>query len=69
MASSGSPASQSRVLIGLILGAVAGVIVNYVTTPAATAEMPQPPPAAWVLTVVKYVTKPINAAQAVVMMK
>lgn len=60
MASSGSPASQSRVLIGLILGAAAGVIVNYVTTPAATPEMPQPPPAVWVTTLVKYVTKPIG---------
>jgi DAACS family dicarboxylate/amino acid:cation (Na+ or H+) symporter len=29
MSSSGSPASQSRILVGLVLGAIAGVTVNY----------------------------------------
>jgi DAACS family dicarboxylate/amino acid:cation (Na+ or H+) symporter len=57
---SASPKSQSRVLIGLILGAIAGVAVNYLTTPPATAAVPTPSPAAWVQATVKYVTKPIG---------
>jgi dicarboxylate/amino acid:cation (Na+ or H+) symporter, DAACS family len=60
MASSGSPASQSRVLIGLILGAVLGVAVNYLTTPQATVERPTPPPAEWVQRIVEYGTRPLG---------
>lgn len=72
MASSGSPAKQSRILIGLVLGAIAGVAVNYFTTPkpilnrdtlaAVMGNVSVPPPqqAAWVEWLVKNITKPVG---------
>ncbi len=45
--------SHSRVLLGLVLGALVGSLVNYVTTPVAGE-----PRAEWVGWVVKYIAKP-----------
>ena len=53
MASSGSPASQSRVLIGLVAGAIAGVTVNYLVQQGLFAK----PSVEWL---VRNVTKPVG---------
>ena len=72
MSSSGSPASQSRILVGLVLGAIAGVAVNYFTTPKpilnrdalasvmGNVSVAPPQQTAWVEWLVKNVTKPIG---------
>lgn len=72
MSSSVSPASQSRILIGLVAGAILGVAVNYLTTPkpilnrdafaAALGNLAVAPPqkTVWVEWIVKNVTKPIG---------
>lgn len=64
--------SQSRILIGLVLGAAVGAAVNYLTVPSpianrdalaaalGNAAVPPPRQAAWVGTVVDYVTKPVG---------
>ncbi|MFO0936186.1 MAG: dicarboxylate/amino acid:cation symporter [Gemmataceae bacterium] len=51
MASSGSPASQSRILIGLVAGAIVGVTINYVSSKGMISKSA-------VEAVVNYVTKP-----------
>ena len=72
MASSGSPASQSRILIGLVVGAISGVTVNYLTTPKPIPHrdafaavlgnvcVPTPMQTTWVDWLVKNITKPIG---------
>ena len=56
MSSGGSPVSQSRVLLGLILGAALGSLMNYAVTDGGFPELQ--PAVAWV---VKYVAGPVGS--------